>query len=543
MPNRRLSVRSIREILRLGFACDLSGRQIAQSLNLSRSAVWECLRRAKAASLSWPLPDSMDDAALIKLLYEQPVPISRPHLDCEYIYRELKRKGVTLSLLWEEYKREHPDGYQYTQFCEIYRAWQKQISLSMRQEHRAGHKVFSDFSGGTLDIVDPETGEVRRCKLFVSTLGASNFTYAEPFYSESAESWCVGQSNAFLYFNGCPAICVPDNPKAVVTQACPYEPDINADFLLLAEHYNVAILPARVRRPKDKAKVEAAVLLATRWILARLRKRTFFSLAEAKIAVRQLVDDLNDRPFRKIKGTRRTLFESIEKPALHSLPIGKYEYTRVLKASVDNSYHIDIDGHAYSVPHQLAGKIIEARVSAQGVEIFFNRRRIASHPLDEKPKHTLPEHMPKNHRAYSDWSPERMKNWADKVGTVTAAFVEQILLRSEPIEKGYRSCFGIMRLAKLHGNERMEGACRRASAIGSYSYKTVKLILQNKMECRPLAEPVTSQQLTLLHSNVRGAQYYKKEETNDADSSDTGEFEGSEAERDGQGSREAASNT
>jgi transposase len=542
MPNRRLSVKSIREILRLAFACHLSGRQIAQSLGLSRAAVQECLRRTKAAGLAWPLPTEIDDAALIDLLYKQTVPTSRTKPDCEYIHRELKRKGVTLSLLWEEYKREHPDGYQYTQFCDCYRDWRKMTNLTMRQEHKAGKNVFSDFSGGTLDVVDLETGEVRKARLFVCALGASNFTYAEPFYSESAESWCTGQSNAFLYYNGCPEICVPDNPKAVIVHACPYEPDINPDFLLMAEYYGIAVLPARVRKPRDKAKVEAAVLVATRWILARLRNRRFLGLAEAKDAVRKLVDQLNDRQFKKMKGTRRSLFEAIEQPALTPLPAGRYEYTHVAKATVDNSYHIEIGDRAFSVPFHLAGKVVEARITHQTVEIFFNHRRVASHVVDERSKCTLPEHMPKSHRAYAEWSPVRMKNWASKVGPQTASFVEQILLHSKPIEKGYRSCFGIMRLAKLHGNERMEGACLRAASINSFSYKTVKLILQNNMECRPVPKE-HPQQLKVLHSNIRGADYYSKEEQNHVDSPHSGQPEDPETPRDGEGIREATSNT
>lgn len=536
-------MRSIREILRLACDCKLSIRQISDSLQISRSAIGECLRRAHAANLSWPLPDELDDAALIDLLYKRKIEqSSRPRPDCEYLHRELKRKGVTLSLLWEEYKREHPDGYQYTQFCDIYREWLKLVDLSMRQEHIAGKNAFSDFSGGTLAVVDLETGELRQARLFVCVLGASNFTYAEPFYSESAEAWCTGQSNAFLYFNGCPEICVPDNPKAVIAQSCPYEPDINPDFLLVAEHYGIAVLPARVRKPKDKAKAEAGVLLATRWILARLRNRRFLGLAEAKAAVGELVELLNNRPFKKIKGSRRSLFESIEKSALKPLPAGKYEYTHIVKATVDKSYHIEIDGRSYSVPFHLAHKVVEARITHQAVEIFFNRRRVASHALDERTKYTHTDHMPKSHRAYAEWSPERMRNWASKVGPITADFVEQLLFRSKPVEQGYRSCFGIMRLAKHHGSERMEAACLRAATINSFSYKTVKLILQNKMECRPIVEGNTPQ-LKMLHSNIRGAEYYREEEQNHADSSNVGKPQDLEASRHGESAREAASNS
>jgi transposase len=329
MANRRLSVTSIREILRLRFSLRLSGREIANSLNVSRTAVSECLQRAAAASISWPIPDGIDDEALTAKLY----PVSsnsnaRPKPDCEYIHQELKKKGVTLSLLWAEYKRDNPDGYQQTSFNAFYRNWLEKSNLVMRQEHHAGRKAFSDFSGGWLPITDSETGEVRPARLFVCALGASSFTYAEPFFSESAEAWCLGQAHAFEYFGGTTEMVVPDNPRAVITKACRYEPDLNPDFLVLAQHFDVAVAPARVRKPKDKAIVEAAVGLATRWIIARLRNHTFFSLAEAAAAVRSLVDDLNDRPFKKLRGTRRSLFESVERDALKPLPRNKYSGTR-----------------------------------------------------------------------------------------------------------------------------------------------------------------------------------------------------------------------
>jgi len=487
---------------------------IAKSLGLSRSAVWECIRRAKAVQLTWPLPEDLSESDLHALLYEPtPAGSERTPPDCDWIFNQLKIKGVTVSLLWEEYKRENPHGYQYTQFSEIYRRWRKKADLVMRQQHKAGHKAFSDFSGGKLRITDPATGEVRLAPLFVCALGASSFTYAEPFFSESAEAWCTGQANAFQYFGGSTEIIVPDNPRAVITRACPYEPDVHSDFLLLAEHFGCAVVPARVRKPKDKAKVESAVGLATRWILARLRHQTFFSLAEAKVAVGKLLQELNDRPFKKLPGCRKSLFESIEKSALKQLPKGKYEYVRVQYAKVNIDYHIEIGKCYYSVPHQLVGKRVEARIGPDAVEIFFNGRRVASHPKTRCPgqARTVDEHMPKTHRAYKDWTPARIKDWASTIGPSTATFVEELMARKKYPELAYRSSLGIIRLAKQHGSDRLEGACQRAIAIGCYSYKNVKLILQNNMDCRPLPAHELPTQLQLIHTNIRGASYYARQ--------------------------------
>jgi transposase len=542
MANRRLSVISIREILRLSFSRRLSGRQIATSLKLSRSAVWECLRRAGAAKLSWPLPADLDDEGLMALLYP-PVEqtLERPKPDCQYLFHELKRKGVTLSLLWEEHKKAHPNGYQYTQFCDIYRGWLKKTGLVMRQEHKAGQKVFSDFSGGTLNIVDSGTGEVKQAKLFVGALGASSFTYAELFFGETSEAWCLGQAHCFEYFQGTSEMIIPDNPRAVVTKACPYEPDINRDFLLLAQHFDVAVVPARIRRPKDKAVVEAAVGFATRWILARLRNHTFFSLAEANLEVRKLLEILNNKPFKNLpQFCRRSLFEKLDKPALKLLPCNKYEYTHIEYVTVGNDYHIEIEQSHYSVPYQLVGKRVEARVSTNIVEVFHGGKRVASHILCQQPKQLrrLDEHLPKEHRAYKDWTPARFASWAKSIGPATAEFVERLIAQKKYPELAYRSSFGVLKLAKDHGNSRLENACIRAMTINSYSYKTIKLILQNNMDAVPVREDRTAPQLSIIHSNIRGAQYFATEkEITNADTSNSGKPEEPEAIRNGEGPR------
>lgn len=509
-------MRSIREILRLHWSCEQAGRKIALALGISRSAVWECLRRARAANLKWPLPETLSDEDLELLLYPTlnvEEKNARPLPNFEYIFKEKKKKGVTLSLLWAEYKQANPTGYEYTQFTELFRTWAEQRNLVMRQVHKAGDKAFSDFSGGTLLITDPRSGEKKAAKLFVSTLGASNYTYAELFFGETAEAWCTGQANAFTHFGGCPTVIVPDNPRATVSKADRYEPEINADFLHMAEHFGVAVIPARVRKPKDKAKVEAAVGLATRWILAALRNQVYFSLAEANQAVKLLLEKLNNRPFQKMSGSRSTLFETVDKPALKSLPLDAYEYAHVLYAKVDLDYHVQIDDGHYSVPHKFVGQKVEVRVSNKTVEAFASRKRIASHVrLQGLNKcSTLLEHMPKDHLAYRERGAEQFLQWAEKLGKGTTEIVSQILTRRQHPEQAFRACQGVQRLAKEYGNPRLEAACVLAVTLKTYTCKNLRLILSNNMDSRmPAKEEVP--QLAVVHCNIRGKGYFGQEE-------------------------------
>lgn len=374
-------MRMIREILRLHHSCGFSQKKISRALNCARSTVGDYIRRAQSAGLAWPLPAELDDDDLLeKHLYGPPPEKTRPQPDCNYIHKELRRKGVTLYLLWQEYKEEHPDGYQLTQFCDIYRQWRKTIDLVMRQEHKAGEKAFSDFAGGKLQIFSELTGNSTPAHLFVCALGASGYTYARLFWSEDSESWCTGQALAFQFFDGTVETVVPDNPKPVITKACRYEPDINPSFAQMANHFGVAVIPARVRHPKDKAVVESAVGVATRWILAVLRNRKFFSLAEANAAVEELLVKLNNRPFKKLPGSRRSRYEQIDKPALKPLPKERYEYMHIKKASVHFAdYHVEYEGSWYSVPFQYRGREVEVRASINTVEIFLRGKRIASH--------------------------------------------------------------------------------------------------------------------------------------------------------------------
>lgn len=510
-------MRKIREILRLKWDCKLSDRQIARSCSVSRSTVSEYIYRAKAACLSWPLPDDLDDEEIESLLFPpQQQSAERPMPCFIEMHEKLKQKGVTLALLWERYKWANPDGYQYSQFCELYRQWRKAVDVVMRQEHRAGEKAFSDFAGSTLPVTNPHTGEVTQAHVFVCALGASSYTYAEAFWSENSEAWCTGHANAFKYFGGAVEIIVPDNPKPVIGKACPYEPDVHPDFLHMASHFDAVVIPARVRKPRDKAKVEAAVRVATMWIIAVLRDREFFSLAELNAAIAELLEVLNNRPFKKLPGSRRSAFESIDLPALKALPSSTYEYTKIGWARVNLDYHISVEGYLYSVPYQYARRKIEWRLSYKTLEVFYKGRRIASHTrlwMTNRPS-TVADHMPSSHRAYAEWTPARIINWASKVGPSTVQLVETIMRSRKHPEQGFRTCMGIMKLAKTEGAERLERAAERALAANALSFKSVRLIIENKVDQMPL--PEKPRQLSIVHENIRGANSFTPAHKGDA---------------------------
>jgi transposase len=517
----------IKEVLRLYYGCCLNQAQISKALGCARSTVQEYLKRANAAGVSWPVPEDLDDVQLECKLYkndQSKYAHHRPQPDCQYIHNELKKKGVTVTQLWIEYKEAHPNGYGLSRFCWIYRQFDRSLAIAMRQEHKGGDKAFSDFAGTTLPIVDPKTGEVKKAHLFVCTLGASNYTFAKLYQSEDTQAWCDGHAEAFSYFDGCPQVIVPDNPKPVITKASPYEPDINPNFAQMANHYGIAVIPARVRRPKDKAKVEAAVGIATRWILAVLRNRTFFSIASANKAVAELLENLNSRPFKKLPGSRRSLYEQVDKGELKPLPQIPYQYRQIKNATVHIDYHIEFDGHYYSVPFQHRGLAVEVQATAQTVEIFFAGRRVAGHlrSYERGRATTVPEHRPKNHAQYADWSPERLINWAKKIGPCTSDLVHAVMSKRQYPELGYRSCLGILRLAKVVGNERLEAACHRALAYNAISLKSIKSILDTGLDRRPL--PEQPRQLSIVHPNIRGAASFTttdQQEVHNVDSTNT----------------------
>ncbi len=513
MPRPRLAMRKVREILRLARGEGLALRQVGAALGVPFTTVGDHLRRAERAGLSWPLPEELDDVALDALLFPKgaaPEPV-RPVPDWGRVHRELRRPGVTLMLLWHEYREDHPDGYSYSQFCLHYRTFQRHLDLPMRQEHRAGERLFVDFPGTRLAIHDRRSGAVAfEAELFVAVLGASNFLHAEAIGSQGLEHWIDAHVHAFEALGCVPRVVVCDNLRSGVTRAHRYEPDVNATYEEMAAHYGVAIIPTRPRKPRDKAKVEAGVLLAERWILARLRNRRFYSLAEANAAIAECVAAINDRPFRKMAGSRRSWFEELERPVMRPLPATRYEFARWrigLKVNID--YHVESNRHYYSVPHQLVGARVDVRTTANTVEVFHTSRRVASHLRDDTPgRHsTDPAHMPESHRRHAEWSPSRIIDWANKTGPSTAALAEAIMTSRPHPEQGYRSCLGIIRLADRYSPERVEAACTRALAVKALSYRSVESILRHGLDSQPLrAGPARTHP---HHPNLRGAGYYR----------------------------------
>jgi transposase len=510
-------MRKIRDVLRLRAQGGLSQRQIAQSLGLGRTTVAEYLSRAESAGLGWPLPPDLEEAVVERRLFPKAgplLPTERPQPEWATIHKELRRKGVTLFLLWQEYREIHPDGYQYSRFCDLYGRFVGKLHPVMHQVHRAGEKTFVDFSGLRPEIVDPRTGEVIPVELFVGALGASGYSYAEAVPSQELEHWIAAHQRMFTFFGGASAILVPDQLRSAVTKPCRYEAVINRTYEEMADYYGAVVIPARMRKPQDKAKAELSVLLCERWILARLRNHTFFSLAELNRAITQALEVLNDRPMQKLKVSRRQLFEQLDRPALKPLPAHRYELAVWSAPRVNIDYHVEVDGNYYSVPHQLMRERVEARATAMTIEVIFRSRRVASHRRVHGRGHfvTVHEHMPASHRAHLEWTPSRLISWAGKAGPSAAQLVTRVLESRPHPEQGYRACLGLMRLGKTYGLDRLEAASRRALRLESYSYRTVKNILSAGTDRLPLEEepPAPSPH---FHENVRGPEYYLEKET------------------------------
>lgn len=515
MAQRPLSMRKTKEILRLKHELGLTNRQIASSLHLSHVCVGNYLRRARQAGIGWPLPDDLDEDQLRQLLLAAEKPPSEPKRylpSMAEVHRELRRKGVTLQLLWEEYHRDHPDGYAYTQFCEYYRRFRAQIDPALRQPHPAGERMFVDWAGMTIPVFDPQTGQSRPAHLFVAVLGASNYTYAEAFENTQLPAWIEAHVHAWEFFGGVTRLTVPDNPKTAVTYACRYEPELTTSYQELAAHYGTVVLPARARKPQDKAKVEAGVQQAERRILAVLRDQRFFSLAELNAAIRRELHALNERPFQKLPGSRAVLFAKLDRPALLPLPATRYELASWRQAKVNIDYHIQVDWHNYSVPYRLTHQTVEVRLSERTVEIFHRSRRVALHQRRHQRGGftTDPAHRPKSHQCHLEWTPTRLIGWAHKeVGPQCAAAVTYILEHKPHPEMGYRSCLGLIRLNREHGSTRLEQACQRALLLDVCSYPSIKSILKAKLEAQPLPHQPVLTAVLVTHDNLRGAPYYQ----------------------------------
>ena len=511
MPAARIPMKKIIEVLRLKYEAQLSHEKIARACELSKGAVSKYVSLARAKGITWPLPEGVDEVVLEARLFptqEKPTRFVPP--DCFQIHQELKRKGVTLQLLWAEYVARHGEqAYRYSRYCQLYRQWRAKQKRSMRQSHRAGEKAFIDYCGPTVEVVDRHTGEVRHAQVFVGVLGASSYTYAEATWTQSLPDWIASHQRMLRFFGGAPELLVPDNLKAAVTQASRYAPRINDTYAELAAHYGTAVLPARPYKPRDKAKAEVAVQVVERWILARLRHRTFFSLAELNAAIAELLVELNQRPFQGRSESRQDLFDALDRPALRPLPADDYEYAEWRRAKPGIDYHVEVDKRFYSVPHALVGQTLNLRITATTVEVMHKGRRVASHTRHGQGRFsTQTSHMPKSHQAHRDWSPGRFMNWAADIGPCTAQVVKQQLEGRPHPEHGYRACLGLLNLAKRYDRTRLEKACERALAIRSASYQSVASILKQGLDRLPLEEPNEDQEKLPLHGNVRGAGYY-----------------------------------
>jgi transposase len=508
-------MRKITEILRLHFELGLSNRAIGRSVGASASTISDCLARAKAAGFGWPLDPTVTESILEDRLFPPPgnAPEGRAEPDCAYLRHELaKHRHLTLMLLWQEYKQNHPaDGYQYSQFCDIYRRYREQLDVELRQEHRAGEKTFVDFSGDGICITDPNTGEIREAPLFVAALGASSYTHAEAFEDQKEHHWIEGHIHAFEFFNGVTELVIQDNTKTAVITPCRYDPELNRAYRDMLRHYRTAALPARKFKPKDKAKVESAVLLAQRWILAALRNHTFFSLAEANQAIAAKLVELNQRKFQKLPSSRRELYETLDRPALKALPATRYEYAEWTTHTVNVDYHVEVAGHLYSVPWALHGKKVEARLTQTTVEVFFRGERVAAHPRSFV-KHratTLKDHMPEHHRQVVEWNPDRIRAWVGQAGGAAAKLAEAIMASKPHPELGYRACLGLVRLGEKYGPARLEAACARALLIGARSYQSVKSILKSGLDRQLTLHEDPEPRAPGDHENIRGPNYYQ----------------------------------
>lgn len=505
MAQPRLSVRKIRDVLRLKIEAQLSDRQIAAVLGSARSTVQECLRRARAAGVTWPLPEEVDEEALWARLYPRaPEPPAYPTPDFARIQSELAHKGVTRKLLWREYRAQYPDGCQYSAFCRDYERWLGRQDAVMRFEHTPGDKLFVDYAGKTMAVIDRHTGEVQVAQVFVAALGASHYTYVEATLTQSVADWLASHVRALEYFGGVPQAIVPDNLKSGVHRPCRYEPDLNPSYQDFAEHYGVAILPARVRKPRDKAKVEVAVQGIERWIMAPLRHQSFFSLADLNQALRAQLQQYNEQPLSREAGTRNSRFLELDQPALRPLPQRPYEYATWKRAKVFLDYHLEFERRYYSVPYRLIGKSVDLRITRHVIEVYYRGQAVARH-LKATGSHrfiTEATHRPDRHRAVIDLSHERLLERAEAVGPATATLLrEQVARRAHP-DEALRASLGILRLAHDFSASALEQACERALALQTYSYRAVRTLI-----ITPAASPPPST-APVMHDNVRGARYF-----------------------------------
>ncbi len=512
MPTQRLSMRRIRQLLALHFGAGASSRAIGAELGIAPSTVREYLARAAAAGVVWPLgAEDTDESLMARLFVNAGVRAgARLHAEPDWpaLMRELKRPGVNLLVLWEEYRAAHPEGYAYSRFCQLFREFERRLSPVMRQQHAAGHKAFVDYSGKRVPITDPATGQVRLAEVFVAVLGASSLTYAEATWTQTLPDWIGAHVRMFRFFGAAPRLLVPDNLRSAVHKASFYDPEVNRSYAMMAAHYNVGILPARPRRPRDKAAVEAGVRFAQSYIVGRLRNVAFFSLAECNAAIAGAVERMNGREMRRLGTSRRELFEAVERPAMQALPPEDHEYAEWRLARVGLDYHVEVLGFFYSVPHALIREQVDTRATVRTVEVFHRGKRVAAHPRRyDGPRHgTQPEHMPSAHRRYAEWTPERLQRQARAIGPHTEALILAVLARRPHPEQGFRTGLGVLRLFRGLDPARAEAVSLRAVEIGALSCASVASILKHRLDRR--ASPQAADGTPLLHDNIRGPRYY-----------------------------------
>ena len=510
MAQKRLTMRQIHEILRLKYQNQLSIREIARSCRLPASTVGDYVKRAEAAGLTWPLPEGITEEELTKRLFDSGLetpPPGQPLPDWPYIHKELRRKSVTLRLLWEEYRQVYPlEGYGYSRFCELYQAWADTLEPVLRLLHLPGEKMFVDWAGQTVPIHNQD-GSVSAAQLFLAVLGFSNKSFAEAFANQQLPSWIAAHCHAYAFFEGVAKATVPDNTKTAVTKPCRYEPIVHRTYQEMAAHYDTVIIPARPKKPRDKSKVETGVQIAERSILAALRDQRFFSVVELNQAIAPLIVKLNDKPFQKLEGSRNSWFAQ-EKAKLLPLPATPFELAAWSFAKVNIDYHVVVDYHGYSVPYTLIHEQVDVRLTDKTVELFKTGKRVAAHVRSYQPGlfTTVDEHRPKSHQKHLQWTPGRMIQWAKNIGPECGKVVEKILQDKPHPEMGFRSCLGVIRLAKAVTNDRLEAACRRALHFGTCSYASINSILQKHLEAQPLEQELPLPSPT--HENLRGSPYY-----------------------------------
>lgn len=507
-------MRKTKEVLRLRFELGLGLRQIARSCSLGLSTVHDYLRRASSAGITWPLPEGWDEQKLEEAMFASPQPrpadANKPLPDFTAIHQQKQNhRHVTTQLLWEEYVQANPDGYGYSRFCELYQRWRGKLDVVLRQEHKAGEKMFVDWAGSTIPLRHPQGGQPQAAHLFVAVLGASSYTYAEATIDEQLPNWIAAHVRAFEFYNGVPALIVPDNTKTGVSRACRYDPDLNPTYQEMAMHYGAGVLPARPYKPRDKAKVESGVQLVERWVIAALRHHSFFALADINAQIRGLLERLNNKPFRKREGSRASMFAAVDRPALKPLPLERFDLSQWSRAKVNIDYHIAFDSNFYSVPYNLVHEVVEVRSTPTTVEILHKGQRVASHLRSRGHGQavTNAEHRPKSHQAHLEWTPSRLVNWARTIGVNTALLCERILAEKPHPEMGYRACLGLMRLAKEYSPERMEAAAQRALLTGACRYQNVKSILKNSLDGIPVTESDSAKPVP-HHAYIRGSEYF-----------------------------------